>query len=130
MTRPLSISLLFASFALAGCVETSATKTGRTPAVTGGDLIGVPARACRAAIAKTMNRPESDVTVFAVKESAAGSQVEAKVTGALALHHGSLRARRQRHLHRQRRQAVIRRPGLSPPDAGGRRSPRSIQEPR
>jgi hypothetical protein len=84
MTRPLSISLLFASFALAGCVETSATKTGRTPAVTGGDLIGVPARACRAAIAKTMNRPESDVTVFAVKESAAGSQVEAKVTGAEA----------------------------------------------
>jgi hypothetical protein len=56
----------------------------QTPASTGGDLTGVPARACRAAIAKTMSRPMNDVTVFAVKESAAGSQVEAKVTGAEA----------------------------------------------
>jgi glucose/arabinose dehydrogenase len=84
MIKPLSISLLLASLALAGCVETSATKTGQTPSVTGGDLAGVPAGACRAAIAKTMNRPVSDVTVFAVKESAAGSQVEASVTGAEA----------------------------------------------
>ena len=84
MIKPFSVSLLLASFALAGCVETSATKTGQTPAVTGGDLTGVPARACREAIAKTMNRPVSDVTVFAVKELAAGSQVEANVTGAEA----------------------------------------------
>ena len=84
MTKPMSISLLLASLALAGCVETNATKPEGTPAATDGDLAGVPARACRAAIAKTMNRPESDVTVFAVTESAAGIQVEASVVGAEA----------------------------------------------
>ncbi len=46
MIKPLSISLLLASVALAGCVETTATKTVETPVVTGGDLSGVPARAC------------------------------------------------------------------------------------
>jgi glucose/arabinose dehydrogenase len=84
MIKPLSISLLLASLALAGCVETSATKTGQTPAVTAGDLSGVPARACRAAIAKTMNRPVSDVAVFDVAESQAGITVQATVTGAQA----------------------------------------------
>jgi hypothetical protein len=44
----------------------------------------VPARAFRAAIAKTTNRPQSDVTVFAVTESAAGSRVDASVAGAEA----------------------------------------------
>jgi hypothetical protein len=84
MIKPLSISLLLASLVLAGCVETNATKTREPSVVTGGDLTGVPARACRAAIAKTMNRPESDVTVFDVKESAAGTTVDASVAGAEA----------------------------------------------
>jgi hypothetical protein len=84
MIKPFSISLLLASFALAGCVESSATKSMETPAVTGGDLTGVPARACRAAIAKQMNRPVSDVAVFDVAESQAGITVEATVAGAEA----------------------------------------------
>jgi hypothetical protein len=84
MIKPLSISLLLASFALASCVETSATKTTKTPVVTGGDLTGVPARACRTAIAKQMNRPASDVAVFDVAESQAGITVEATVAGAEA----------------------------------------------
>ena len=84
MIKPLSISLLLASFALAGCVETSATKTSETPVVTGGDLSGVPARACRAAIAKKMNRSASDVAVFDVAESQAGITVQATVAGAEA----------------------------------------------
>jgi hypothetical protein len=77
-------SLLLASLVLAGCVETNATKTRETAVATGGDLTGAPARACRAAIAKTMNRPVSDVTVFDVKASAAGTRVDASVTGAEA----------------------------------------------
>ncbi len=84
MIKPLSISLLLASFALAGCVESSATKSTETPAVTGGDLTGAPARACRTAIAKKMNRPVSDVAVFDVAESQAGMTVEATVAGAEA----------------------------------------------
>jgi hypothetical protein len=84
MIRPFLISLLLASFALAGCVETNATKSTVTPAVTGGDLTGAPARACRAAIAKEMARPVSDVAVFDVAESEAGITVEASVAGAEA----------------------------------------------
>jgi hypothetical protein len=84
MIKSFSISLLLASFALAGCVETSATKTGETPVVTGGDLTGAPARDCQAAIAKQMGRSVSDVAVFDVKESEAGITVEATVAGAEA----------------------------------------------
>jgi len=84
MIKPFSISPLLASLMLAGCVETSATKPMETPATTGGDLTGTPARACRAAIAKEMNRPVSDVAVFDVAESEAGITVEASVAGAEA----------------------------------------------
>lgn len=84
MIKLFSISLLLASVALAGCVETSATKSLETPVVTGGDLTGVPARACRTAIAKKMGRPASDVAVFDVAESQAGITVEATVAGAEA----------------------------------------------
>jgi hypothetical protein len=84
MLKPFPISLLLASFALAGCVETNATKSTETPAVTGGDLTGAPARACRTAIAKTTGRPVSDVAVFDVAESKAGITVEATLAGAEA----------------------------------------------
>jgi len=79
MNKPFSLSLLLASFALAGCAATPPTVT---PAVTGGDLTGAPARACRTAIAKKTGHPASDVAVFDVAESQAGITVEASVAGA------------------------------------------------
>jgi hypothetical protein len=84
MIRQLSISLLLASAALSGCVESSATRSLETTAATGGDLTGAAARACQAAIAKQMGRSVSDVAVFDVKDSEAGITVEATVAGAEA----------------------------------------------
>ncbi|CRI66277.1 hypothetical protein THIOKS12720003 [Thiocapsa sp. KS1] len=84
MIKPLAVSLLLGSFVVAGCVESSSTTSTATPVVTGGDLAGVPARACQAAIAKKMGRSASDVAVFDVAESEAGITVEATVAGAEA----------------------------------------------
>ncbi len=95
MNKPFSISLLLASFALSGCVESNTTRSTAAPAVTGGDLTGVPTRACRTAIAKQMNRPVSDVAVFDAAESQAGITVEATVAGAPSASPGSLGGRGQ-----------------------------------
>lgn len=84
MIKQLAISLLLASAALTGCVESNTTRSMETTAATGGDLTGAPARACQAAIAKQMGRSVSDVAVFDVKESEAGITVEATVAGAEA----------------------------------------------
>ncbi len=87
MIRPLSISLLLASSRarqLRRDQRHQDHEDQKTPAVTGGDLTGVPARAYQAAIAKQMDRPASDVAVFDVKESQAGITVEATVAGAEA----------------------------------------------
>jgi hypothetical protein len=84
MIKPLAVSLLLGSFVVAGCVESNSTTSTATPAVTGGDLTGVPARACRTAIAKQTGKSASDVAVFDVAESEAGITVEATVAGAEA----------------------------------------------
>lgn len=83
MNKVLPLALLAAA-SLAGCVDTDSTRPMETTAVTGGDLTGVPARACRAAIAKQTGLSTSDVAVFDVTESEAGITVEATVAGAEA----------------------------------------------
>ena len=84
MNKALPLSLLLAVAPLTGCVDTDSTKPMETAAVTGGDLTGVPARACRAAIAKETGLSTSDVAVFDVAESEAGITVEATVATATA----------------------------------------------
>jgi hypothetical protein len=90
MFRPKTLLASLALGALAGCSQTAATKPQpvqmqtQTPAVTGGDLSSVAARACRAAIARQTNRPVSDVAVYDVAESEAGVGVMATVAGASA----------------------------------------------
>jgi hypothetical protein len=79
MNKALPLSLLLAAVSLAGCVDTSSTKETETSAVTGGDLTGTPARACRAAIAKKVGISTADVDVFNVLDSEAGIMVEATV---------------------------------------------------
>jgi hypothetical protein len=51
-------------------------------AVTGGDLTGVTATNCRAAIARQTNLTTSDVAIFDVSESEAGNVAQASVVGA------------------------------------------------
>jgi hypothetical protein len=84
MIKPLAVSLLLGSFVVAGCVESNSATSTATPAVTGGDLTGAPARACRTATAKQTGKSASDVAVFDVAESEAGITVEATVAGAEA----------------------------------------------
>jgi hypothetical protein len=84
MNKAFPLLLLLAAATLAGCVDSSSTKPTETPAVTGGDLTGVPARACRTAIAKKVGVSSADVAVFDVAESQAGITVDATVAGAEA----------------------------------------------
>lgn len=70
-----TLSALF----LSGCLEA----TEPMPvAVTGGDLTGVTATNCRAAIARQTNLTTSDVAIFDVSESEAGNVAQASVVGA------------------------------------------------
>lgn len=84
MNKVLSLALLLAAVSIVGCVDTSATRSDDAPSMTGGDLEGVPARACRSAIAKEAGLKTADVDVFNVVESEAGITVEATVATATA----------------------------------------------
>lgn len=84
MNKILSLSVLLATVSLAGCVDSNATRSEDTASMTGGDLDGIPARACRAAIAKQAGLSTADVDVFNVVESEAGITVEATLATATA----------------------------------------------
>lgn len=84
MNKVFSLSLLLAAASLVGCVDTGSTRATDAPVMTGGDLTGVPARACRKAIAKETGLSTSDVAVFDVAESEAGITVDATVATATA----------------------------------------------
>jgi hypothetical protein len=71
-----ALALLLGAVTLSACVEPEMAP------VTGGDLTGVTATNCRAAIARQTNLSVSDVAIFDVVESEAGNVVQASVAGA------------------------------------------------
>ena len=75
-----AISLLLATTSLMACSD----DVGSMDVVTGGDLTGPAATACRAAIAAETGRSPADVAVFDVAEAEAGIGVQATVAGAEA----------------------------------------------
>jgi hypothetical protein len=88
MSKILIVTAAFAGLLLAGCSETTSQSSGQdamiAPAMTGGDLTGVPAIACKNAIAKQANISPRDVAVFDVSESEAATVVMATIAGATA----------------------------------------------
>lgn len=79
MNKPFAFAGILGAFALSGCVETTMIEPVVT---TGGNLTGVTATNCKAAIARTANRSTNDIVIFDVVESEAGNVAQATLAGA------------------------------------------------
>lgn len=82
--QKLGLLALTASLLLSACVDTMATETVTTIAPTAADRASPAYRSCVAAIARTTGQSTSDVSVFDIASSEAGTTVQATVSTAVA----------------------------------------------
>lgn len=82
MTRSAALAALAAALMLTACVEPSAGPVLIAP--TAADRASPAYAACRAELARTTNRPQSDITITSFVFSEANTEILAEVAGAEA----------------------------------------------